>query len=383
MTRHHQSTSERECRRTIKMRRWHYDPCVDEMDNDNRFVVRRKRNLLADSWVVGKESFNSDEREEQANQAPQNSLHLREPLLPSQEPQECIQDEQPNEVQSRNINLILAFTLFAFAGRSLWSQSVLSTLVYLLRDDNPEAVGFITGVMGMSQLIASFPTGVWADRHRRDSMLKVSSGVGCLAVAVTLFSVWKESYIWLTVALAIWGVFWGVASTSLSALFADSIQEGDRSLYFTKRSIILKMGNCTGPFVALILFAVLGDKWTIRDCSIVMNAGQLICLPAMFILCCLNDDDAIPPHDDDNDEQSQTVVPSTEGSTDESESSIQENTILERETGRHAGLPNTAIVAFQSIDSFRYSLRRPTYFQASVPVYRFATFQSSFSTISS
>ena len=126
---------------------------LDDMDNGNRFVVKRKRNLLADSWVVGRESFNSDEREEQANRAPHVSSllindqnDLSEPLLSPQEPQECIlnQVDQPNAVPSRNINLILAFTLFAFAGRSLWSQSVLSTLVYLLRNDNPEAVGFTT-----------------------------------------------------------------------------------------------------------------------------------------------------------------------------------------------------------------------------------------------
>jgi MFS family permease len=302
------------------------------MDNGNPFVVKRKRNLLADSWVVGRESFNSDEREEQGNRAPHVSSllindqnDLSEPLLSPQEPQESIlnQVDQPNAVPSRNINLILAFTLFAFAGRSLWSQSVLSTLVYLLQNDNPEAVGFITGVMGMTQLIAAFPTGVLADRHRRDSMLKISSFVGFVAVAVTLVSVWKESYIWLTVALAVWGTFWGIASTSLSALFADSIREGDRSFYFTKRSIILKLGNCTGPFVALILFAALGDHWTIRDCSIVMGVGQIVCLPAMFLLCCLNDDDAIIQN-----EQSQEV----EGSTDEMEYSIPESTILERET---------------------------------------------------
>mmetsp|Transcript_21334 Transcript_21334/g.38722 ORF Transcript_21334/g.38722 Transcript_21334/m.38722 type:complete len:103 (+) Transcript_21334:112-420(+) len=69
---------------------------------------------------------------------------LSEPLLPPQEPQECIlnQVDQPNEVPIRNIiNLIL----------------------------------------GVTQLIASFPTGVLADHHRRDSMLKISSFVGFVA----------------------------------------------------------------------------------------------------------------------------------------------------------------------------------------------------------
>jgi len=297
-------------------------------NNENRFVFRRCRNQLTEPLIAPEETregtviSRDDERDQQSaprsfTRRAQNQT-LAEPLLASEEPQECVVsrgddgEDQPAQTkpQSRNINLILAFTLFAFAGRSLWSQSVLSTLVYLLRNDNPEAVGFITAVMGMSQLIASFPTGILADRHRRDSLLKVASVVGIVAVAVTLFSVWRESYQWLTVALAVWGTFWGIASTSLSALFADSIQEGDRSFYFTRRSIILKVGNMAGPVAALILFAVLGDKWTIRDCSIVMGVGQILCLPAMFILCFLNDDNAVQ-----HDELSEAFEPSTQSST--------------------------------------------------------------------
>ena len=252
---------------------------------------------------------------------------LSEPLLASETREVCIatssdEREEENQSQSRNINLILSFTLFAFAGRSLWSQSVLSMLVYLLRNGNPEAVGFITAVMGMSQLIASFPTGVLADRHRRDSLLQVASAVGFAAVAVSLFSVWQESYQWLTVALAVWGTFWGIASTSISALFADSIQEGDRSFFFTRRSIILKIGNMVGPVAALIMFALLGDQWTIRDCSIVLGVGQILCLPAMFILCFLNDDHAVQ-----HDEPSETFLASTQGSTGSDGSSRDEATL--------------------------------------------------------
>lgn len=284
------------------------------------------------------------------NENRQCQNQLSEPLLAFEELEkddaESHADIGQQGQQSENIRLILAFTLFAFAGRSLWSQSVLSTLVYLLRNDDPESVGFVTAVMGITQLIASFPTGILADRHRRDSLLKVASLVGLLAVIVTLFSLNRESYQWLTVALAVWGLFWGIANTSLSALFADSIQEGDRSFYFTRRSIILKVGNMAGPLAALALFAALGDKWTIRDCSIVMAVGQITCLPAMFILCFLNDDHAVQHDDDDELRQallmpratSATAISSTE--SDDDSSCVEDDTTLDSASSENDNVPS-------------------------------------------
>ena len=127
-----------------------------------------------------------------------------------------------NPPLSRNIRLVLIYTVFAFAGRSLWSQSVLATYVFLLTNNNAEAVGFITAAMGLAQLLASFPSGVLADRYRRDSILRVASVAGCAAIGMTVFSVYQESYIYLVASLSAWGVVWGIANTSLSALFADS-----------------------------------------------------------------------------------------------------------------------------------------------------------------
>jgi MFS family permease len=208
----------------------------------------------------------------------------------------------PTPPISRNVSLTLIFTFCAFAGRSIWSQSVLATFVYLLADNNPEAVGFITAVMGISQLVASFPSGLVADSYRRDTMLKVASGIGVVAIITTLFVCSRHvrgggdkhhmHYSYLVIALGIWGCFWGVANTSLSALFADSIPTGQRAKYFTQRSILTTIGNTSGPLVALTMFLFLGDKWTVTDCAVVMMAGQLICAPGMIILCMLNDDDA-------------------------------------------------------------------------------------------
>ena len=72
------------------------------------------------------------------------------------------------------------------------------------------------------------------------------------------------------------------------ALFADSIPDGQRSHYFTKRSILIKMGQLVGPAVAFVMFLLLGDKWTIDECAVVMSVGQILCLPAIVLLCIAN-----------------------------------------------------------------------------------------------
>ena len=195
---------------------------------------------------------------------------------------------------SRNVRLILIYTWFVAAGRSIWSQNVLAAFVYFLQSGSPEAVGYITAVMGLSQLIVSFPSGILADKYRRDTLLRVASKVGIVAIAITLSALYYEDYRYLVVALAVWGTYWGITNTSVSALFADSIKQGQRAYYFTQRSTLISLGNVMGPFVALLMFASLGDRWTIRDCSLVMAVGQAVCFPAILLLRDLNDDDALP-----------------------------------------------------------------------------------------
>lgn len=219
---------------------------------------------------------------------------LEEPLLP---PHQRYDDERrsasddESSLPSRNIQLTLIYTLIVFAGRSLWSQSVLSTFVYLLQNNDPKAVGVISAAMGLTQLFVSFPAGIFVDRYRRDYLLKAASVVGLVAISLTYTAILaKHSFNWLIGALSVWGVFWGISDTSLGALFADSIPDGQRSKYFTQRSILVKVGNMTGPVSALILFAFLGNEWTTQDCAIVMAVGNAICIPAVLLLACLSDD---------------------------------------------------------------------------------------------
>lgn len=239
----------------------------------------------------------------------QESLH--EPLLlpdPDNESDDSPSEQRPSSDASpqrdvgwrqahRNVTLTLLYTLFAFAGSSIWGNSVLSTYVYLLEDGKAQAVGYATGVMGVANIICSLPAGYSSDVHRRDVVLKFASVLRAIAIAVTMFAMFQGSYVYLLLGLAVWGASRGSANSALGAIFADSIRDGQRSHYFTQRTMLRTVGSTTGPIVSLCMFALLGDRWEIRDCSIVLMTGQLISVPAMLVLCFFDDDNIV--HDEE------------------------------------------------------------------------------------
>ena len=246
----------------------------------------------------------------------EESTSLAEPLLaPPPRPQGI----------SRNVPLALAYTAFIFAGRSVWSQSVLSTYVFLLRHHDYRAVGIITAAMGLAQLVTSFPSGYLADRYRRDVLLRVASVVASGAIASTLYAIWHNHYHALVLGLSVWGSYWGISNTALSAIFADSIPTGQRSYYFTQRSLLVNLGFATGPVVSLILFAVLGDEWKIRDCAVVLAAGQAVCLPALVLLWFLSDDHIVEANEATNQSGGNT----TENAPPAEESNTENDALVE------------------------------------------------------
>jgi MFS family permease len=82
-----------------------------------------------------------------------------------------------------------------------------------------------------------------------------------------------------------------VANTSVMALFADAIPDGQRAHYFTRRSIVTLAGNTFGPLVSLVMFVFLGDTWTLPECALVIALGQVFFLPALVLSMYFNDDD--------------------------------------------------------------------------------------------
>jgi hypothetical protein len=144
--------------------------------------------------------------------------------------------------------------------------------------------------MGTANLLCSIPSGYWADCYRRDTVLQVAAVVRAVAITTAIYAIVQAKYIHLLLALALWGSSRGAANTALGAIFADSIPQGQRSYYFTQRTMLRTIGSTAGPIVSCIMFVVLGDHWTLHECSIVLMVGQVISIAAMITLFCFNDD---------------------------------------------------------------------------------------------
>ena len=132
-------------------------------------------------------------------------------------------------------------------------------------------------------------------------MLRIAAMIGIIAACVLTLSTYQESFTTLSISLAIWGIFWGIGNTSISAVFADSIMDGDRSYYFTMRMIVNVLGSMSGPMAALVMFGVLGDEWMVGECAVVIRAGQVLAIPALVLLWFIKDDYCVK-HEDDDDE---------------------------------------------------------------------------------
>ncbi|GMH71916.1 hypothetical protein TrST_g1492 [Triparma strigata] len=214
---------------------------------------------------------------------------------------------------SKNIGRYMRYTALIFAARSLWSQSVLASYIYLLTDNSSEAVGNVTGLMGLAQVLMSVPSGILSDKYRRDTVLRASLFVGFTALTLIIIAVISDSFSLLCVGVSVYGAFYGLAYTAGEALLSDSIVSGERSKILTRKNQFMNAGTCLGPLTAIAMFYFLGNDWTVSDCSFVILAGQGLCIPAFFLLCSLSDDHSAK---NEEDEEKDLLKDVTRDSTD-------------------------------------------------------------------
>ncbi len=159
-----------------------------------------------------------------------------------------------------------------------------------MTDGSNSKVGAITGLNGLAMVAVAPLCGWWADKHRRDRMLRVAGVVGVLMAIATMIGVVEGHYPLLCASLVGWGVYSGIQSPAMEALFADSVEPGERSRVFTTKYGLSQLASAAGPLCCIVMFSFLGNAWEVPQCQHVIMAGLLLCLfPS--ILCYLFDDD--------------------------------------------------------------------------------------------
>jgi hypothetical protein len=274
-------------------------------------ITSREQTSLTEPLLSLPAEEEENDRDEDPLLVSSSSLHLGHDEVGSY-PGSSEDDEDENNnpaILSPNLSRILIFTWFAFTGRSIWSQSMLAVFIFLLQNQShPETVGYVAAVMGMSQVIASFPAKYLANTFKRHTMLKLASGVGMGAVVIMVLGMFlpfrgsvSSSLQFLVVSLGLWGTSWGICDTALPVVFANSIPHHSRRPYYFRRGAsLIRLGSVTGPLIAMVVFHYLGNEWTRWNCAVVMAVGLFICMPAIVILCYLKDRD--DEDDDDNDD---------------------------------------------------------------------------------
>ena len=150
------------------------------------------------------------------------------------------------------------------------SQTPLAAYILLVRQENGHqedyaAVGIATGLQGVLSVLVAFPAGIVADRTRRQMLLRIAAVLGLVTAGYTAWCVVyiagdthdysrNDLYYALCGSSALWGLFMGLHSAPLEALFGDSIASGRRSKLYVWRSSLRTLGNVVGPGISVFVF---------------------------------------------------------------------------------------------------------------------------------
>lgn len=91
----------------------------------------------------------------------------------------------------------------------------------------------------------------------------------------------------LCASCGMWGVYSGLYGPSMEALFADSIETGQRAKFYTIRNVVQTVARATGPLLALVAFYLLNDKWTLPTLTWVLTGGLVLTIVPSLVLICL------------------------------------------------------------------------------------------------
>jgi hypothetical protein len=198
-----------------------------------------------------------------------------------------------------NVRLTLMLVFFGAAADSMFGSSVFSAYIYIITNNSASKVGYISGLIGLVNLLSALVSGVLVDRSgRRDIILRAGAIVALVAIAGCLLPLLlafdsESQYYYICAAWPVWGLVTGITNPARQALFADSIATGHREKLYTYRTVLDRLGSSVGPLISLGLFWYLGAEWTADQCRIVLVTGLALKLIPVCLLFGLSDDHSL------------------------------------------------------------------------------------------
>jgi len=185
-----------------------------------------------------------------------------------------------------NVKLVFLFSFFTSFGRGIWMGNVLTAYIYFFTNKSNIVVGQTSLAMGLTMTVFVFPSGYFADKIRRDILLKIASVVGVVGLVVIQFG---NTITTIFVALALWGLFQALTRPSLESIFADSVESGKRTKVYSLVHLVRQLAMAIGPFANIFFFLWFGNEWTLKNMKNVMLIGILITFVSVIIMLFFND----------------------------------------------------------------------------------------------
>jgi MFS family permease len=194
-----------------------------------------------------------------------------------------------------NVKLIFGFYIFNSLGRGMWMGTALSMYIYIFAGEagglfglsQSVVLGLTSAASGITMTLFVFPAGFFADKYRRDILLKIAGVIGVIGLGFIAFG---NSFVYIFVALFLLGLFNALVRPSLEALFADSVASGYRSKIYSWAHLARQFAMAIGPLMGAALFAIIGNEWDLGIIKNVMYVGLGVSLIGIFILFIFKDD---------------------------------------------------------------------------------------------
>lgn len=184
--------------------------------------------------------------------------------------------------------VVILFTFLNSMATSIWMFNAWTPFVYLLFNNSNVAVGIVSGVNGVSELVFALISGHVADKVWGPSRTLVFAvRLGMVNLCIVMLAVWAQRRWLLIVAQLFEGCYMGLSFTCVESVFAQCLRTGERDRLYSLKFSVESSGPIVGLIASIILFLVVGDKWNVRVLQIVMTSGLLLHLTSMVIFSCL------------------------------------------------------------------------------------------------
>ncbi|MFX1505437.1 MAG: MFS transporter [Promethearchaeota archaeon] len=175
-------------------------------------------------------------------------------------------------------------------------------------------LGNLFTIQGVGSTIFVIPSGIFADKYRRDLLIRISVIFGLSAQLALIYATFltgtpNVALIILIFSEVLGGIGWGLSGPAAQALIADSIEPGLRSKVFAKMFFANLIASAVGPFIAAGFTLIFGDTWDLTLLQNLIITAAIIAIVAYLAVIFASDEKALVPRVKIQESLSSTTLP--------------------------------------------------------------------------